>query len=68
MENIKLPVFLTTFVLFVYTLTPWLGFPYAVISTLFLVINAMFIWMVIRVLKDGKPTGRTFEETWYDDV
>ena len=67
MENIRIPIFLTTSVLVFYTLSPFLGVPYALISTLFLIINGMLIWMVLRILKDGVPSGQTFEETWYDD-
>jgi len=67
MEKIRIPVFLTTAVLICYTLTPFLGVPTALISTLFLIINGMLIWMVLRVLKDGVPSGQTFDEKWYDD-
>ena len=68
MQNIKIPVFLTTAVLVFYTMTPFIGVPYALISTIFLLINGMLIWMVIRVLKDGVPSGKKFEDRWYDDI
>jgi len=67
MDKIRIPVFLTTGFLCFYTITPFIGVPAALISTFFLMINAMFLWMVYRVLKFGVPSGKTFKESWYDD-
>ena len=67
MKNIQFPVYFTSLVLAFYAMTPYLGVPYALVSTLFLALNVMIIWMVVRVLKDGVPSQHTWEETWYDD-
>ena len=67
MKNIQFPVYFTSLVLAFYAMTPYLGVPYALVSTLFLALNVMIIWMVVRVLKDGVPSQQTWEETWYDD-
>lgn len=33
-----------------------------------LVLHIGMIWMVVCILKNGKPSGYTFEERFYDDV
>jgi hypothetical protein len=55
-------------VLAFYVLTPYLGVPYALISTLFISLNILIVWMVIRVLKDGVPSTKKFSENWYEDL
>ncbi|MCG8310086.1 MAG: hypothetical protein MI975_22000 [Cytophagales bacterium] len=68
MKNIRFPVYLTSSVLAFYSMTPFMGVPYALVATLFLSLNVLIIWMVVRVLKDGVPTGQTWEESWYEDL
>jgi len=68
MKNIRFPVYFTSMVLAFYTLTPYLGVPYALVSTLFLSLNILIIWMVVRVLKDGVPSTKKFSESWYEDL
>ncbi|MEJ2005626.1 MAG: hypothetical protein P8X57_11825 [Cyclobacteriaceae bacterium] len=41
---------------------------FAIIFTLFMMLNFFTIWMVIRILKDGTPTDKTFEDYWYEDM
>ena len=53
--------------LMIYTLTPVMGFSWAVVFNFFLIMNALLIWMVIRILKDGIAPKLTFEEQWYED-
>lgn len=67
MKNIQIPVYGTTIMLCIYSMTPVLGFTWAVVFNLFLIMNFLLIWMVIRVLKDGVASTATFEEKWYDD-
>lgn len=33
-----------------------------------LVLHIGMIWMVVCILKNGKPSGYTFEQRFYDDV
>ena len=68
MKNIQFPVYFTSLVLAFYTLTPYMGVPYALVSTLFLSLNVLIVWMVVRVLKDGIPSNKTFDDSWYDDL
>lgn len=67
MKNLYWPVYGSTSILLVYTLSPFLGFSFGVVFSLFLLMIGLLIWMVIRVLKDGEPSKATFEERWYDD-
>ena len=67
MEKIRIPIFITTGFLAFYIMTPFIGVPTALIPTFFLMINAMFIWMVLQVLKKGVPGVKTFKESWYED-
>lgn len=67
MKNIEFPVYLTSSLLVFYSLTPFMGVPYALVTSLFLSLNVLIIWMVIRVLKDGIPSKRTWKDQWYED-
>ena len=67
MEAVKFPIYLTTFVLLIYVMSTALGMPYPIAFSLFMLLNGLTIWMVIRVLKDGTESKYTFEEKWYDD-
>lgn len=33
-----------------------------------LALTGMLIWMVITILKDGKPADRTFDQRFYEDA
>ena len=68
MDKVQFSIFLTTTILLFYTMTPFLGVSAALISSIFLLLNGLLIWMVVQVLKHGVPSGRTFDDTWYDDV
>jgi hypothetical protein len=68
MDKVQFSIFLTTTILLFYTISPFMGVPAALISSMFLLLNALLIWMVLRILKHGVPSGRTFNDTWYDDV
>jgi hypothetical protein len=67
MKNIKFPIYLTSSVLAFYSMTPFMPVPYALVATLFLSLNVLIIWMVVRVLKDGVPSQQRFTDTWYED-
>ncbi len=69
MKNIKLPIIFVTAYLFIYQLSPFIGFPEAVIIFMFLTLPLLTIWMVIRVLKDGEDTQLEFSEGHlYEDM
>ncbi|MCG8385936.1 MAG: hypothetical protein MJA30_10370 [Cytophagales bacterium] len=68
MRKIKVPITITTLFLTFYTISPYMGLPYPFIFASFVTVNILTIWMVIRILKDGEASKKTFSEQWYDDV
>lgn len=67
MENIKYPVIITTLIVLIYHMSPFLGATYTVVLSLFTVSTVAYFWMVYIILVKGKPSPHTFEEKWYDD-
>ncbi len=67
MDGIRFPVYFTSAVLLLYVMSAAMAFPYAVVFWLFVLVNGLFIWMVYKVLKDGKPSEKSFEEVFYED-
>lgn len=67
MKNIRLPVCLVTICLILYTALHSSGAPLSVLMPMFVLSPFLVIWMVYRVLKDGEPSGKTFDEAFYDD-
>jgi hypothetical protein len=67
MEKIWFPiVFTTVFMVFV-NIIPFLGVAPALLAFLLLLSPALVIWMVLKTLKDGIPSEKTFETHWYED-
>jgi len=63
MKKLIVPIAFITTVWFFYQLSPLFS-P----TMLWLMIMQVFITvLVIRILKDGEPSERTFEEHFYDD-
>lgn len=67
MKGIRFPVFFVTAFLFVYTAFAYFSLD-AVVVMMFSISPFLVVWMVYRVLKYGKPSGRTFSEYFYDDM
>ena len=67
MKPIQIPIFGVTVLLIIYCISPFLGFGFSVVFSLFLILNFAIVWMVIRVLKDGEAPNMTFEQQWYED-
>lgn len=67
MKAVQFPIFAASFVLLLYMISVIANLAFAIIFMLFTLGNAITIWMVIRVLKDGNPSAQTFEEAWYED-
>lgn len=67
MDNIKLPVFLTTFVLFACIVISRVYPEAYLMGGVFICSPLLFVWMVYRVLKYGKPSDKTFDEYFYCD-
>lgn len=66
MKGIKIPVIGVTALWLLFQLSPVLGMP-VITFVLLVVLPVAIIWMVVRVLKDGQPSDRTFDEQFYDD-
>lgn len=69
MKPIKNIVLFTTIYLFIYAIVTQIGtVPYFVPMSLFIFSHFLLVYMVIRVLRKGIPSDKTFEEGyWYDD-
>ena len=67
MERIKIPIALTTLIVVVYTFSTQLSINYSIIFSLFLIAHVAFVWMVIKILKDGKASQKSFDEYFYED-
>jgi hypothetical protein len=68
MENIKYPVVITTLIVLIYHMSPFLGATYTVVLSLFTISTVAYFWMVYTILVKGTPSRYTFEEKWYDDA
>ena len=66
MKGIWFPVIFVSGFLAVYVMLAFFKVENVVI-TMFLISPFLVIWMVLRVLKDGKPSGKTFSEHFYED-
>ena len=58
----------TSGLLLLYTLSPWLGFNLKWVFLLFFSLNVLLIFTVVTILLYGQPSGKTFDQTWYDDM
>jgi len=66
MKKLIWPISVTSFIAFLYLISIALNFPYPFISILFGALPLFTIWMVIRILKDGRHSGKTFDEDFYE--
>lgn len=69
MKPIRFIIFFTTAYLFFYALTPYIeSIPVRVTIILWLLSHVLIVYMVIRVLRKGVPSAKTFDEGyWYED-
>ena len=67
MKQLKVPVIFVSTLVLIYALSPALGFSDNVVLIFFLLLPVAVIWMVYRILKDGTPTEKTWEEYFYED-
>lgn len=44
-----------------------LALPFPILFLMLLVAQGGLVWMVITILKQGKPSRHTFDKKWYDD-
>ncbi len=68
MKNVRFPIFFATLYLLVYTIGANMGwFSLPLIVTLWILAPVVVGWMVYRILKDGVPSGNTFDDRFYED-
>ena len=68
MSSLSGVISLTTGVVILYVMFSRLPVAFAVVFSLFLLSQAMLIWMVVRILKDKRKSVKTFETHFYEDV
>ena len=67
MDKIRFPIVAVTLYMLLFNMFPFLGVGYSVLGTMFLLSPLVTIWMVIKVLKDGEASKKTFDNYWYED-
>lgn len=67
MKKIKWPITGVTVYMIFYQFTPYIGFGDEIILAMFAVSPIPITWMVYKILKDGIPSQRSFDEYFYED-
>jgi hypothetical protein len=67
MEKLKMPVVFVSLLVFIYAVSPFLGFSDRAVFIFFLLLPVPVIWMVLRILKDGTPSSKKWDEYFYED-
>jgi hypothetical protein len=67
MKQLKVPVLLVSILVLIYSVSPQLGSSDNAVILFSLLLLLPVIWMVIRILKDGSPSSKTWEEHFYED-
>jgi hypothetical protein len=67
MKQLSVPVLIVSTLVLIYALLPQLGFTDRVVLLFFLLLPPATIWMVFRILKDGTPSTKVWEEHFYED-
>lgn len=67
MKKIKWPIILVTVYLVCYNASPVFGFSTDIILALYMLSPFLLCWMVYKILKNGIPSKRTFDDYFYDD-
>ncbi|MEQ8927220.1 MAG: hypothetical protein RLO81_15470 [Fulvivirga sp.] len=69
MKPIKWTVIGVTIYLMFYAMMPFVNVAYAVVFLLFLIGNALLLFMVYDVLKNGEAPTKKFDDGyWYSDI
>lgn len=68
MKGLWFPISFVTIFLVVYTILAYTSGYGRAVMLMFVMSPFLVIWMVYRVLRDGKPSGREFNDYFYDDI
>jgi hypothetical protein len=63
-----LPVLIVTLYLIIYVFLLYEGSFLRIAFLMFSVSPVLLVWMVMRVLKHGRKSNRTFDNYFYDDM
>ena len=66
MKKIKWPIIVVTAYVFFYQLSPYFGISDRIIITMFAISPIAVMWMAYKILKNGIPSQRTFDEYFYE--
>jgi hypothetical protein len=67
MEKLFFPIFITTLLVLFANIAPFIGVGLPIILALISIGPVATIWMAYRVLRDGTPSDKTFDQYWYED-
>lgn len=68
MKSIKFPVAVATCYLILYTILHQIGVNMVILLPMFSFSQFIVIWMVNQVIRKGTPSGKTFDEQFYEDM
>jgi len=70
MNKVSISVTITTLLFFIFSVFCMMpiGFSLIFLNIFLLVLMVLLVWMVITVLKHGKPSQYTFDEKFYEDL
>jgi threonine/homoserine/homoserine lactone efflux protein len=68
MRSLGSCISLTTGVVVIYVVVSTLPVAFPIVFWLFLLSQALLIWMVVRILKAPRTSTRTFETHFYEDA
>ena len=66
MDQLKAPLLSATLYVVLMALTPLLGEP-IIVCIMFIGLPFILIWLAVRVLRDGTPSSKSFEDQFYED-
>lgn len=67
MQKIKWPLIVVTAYLVFYQSASFFNFSANTIIALYISSPILLLWMVYKILKDGVPSQRSFDDYFYDD-
>ena len=67
MQKIKWPIILVSIYVFFYLLAFFAGLPDDLVIGMYFFAPVAVVWMVIKVLQNGIPSERNFDEYFYED-
>lgn len=67
MKKLVFPITFTTTVWLFYQISPLFDPTMLWLTIMQVFILVLMVWMIVRILKDGTASEKTFEEHFYDD-